>query len=183
MKNRLLRNTALSVAVIAIGASASAGIAMASTSTHSAKSSAKVALKVAQVSVTTGGKTAKTSILVNGSGDVVYLLTGDSTKHPECATQACLGNWPAVTSSSAKPALGSGVTGKVAVWHHNGINQLTIAGHPLYTFAGDGGPGVAHGQDLKSDGGTWLVLAPSGAAVSASATKSSSSGTSTGSGW
>jgi predicted lipoprotein with Yx(FWY)xxD motif len=182
MRNRLLRNIALSTAVIAVGASGSAAVAMAATTTHSAKSSAKVALKVAQVSVTTGGKTAKSSVLVNGSGDVVYLLTGDSTKHPECATQSCLGSWPAVTSA-AKPSLGSGITGKVAVWHHNGINQLTIAGHPLYTFAGDGGPGVAHGQGLKSFGGTWLVVAPSGAAASASAKSSSSGSGSSGSAW
>ncbi len=94
-------------------------------------------LKVATISITEGSKTVKKSGLVTSSGRAVYLLTGDTTKHPECTSQGCLGDWPAVTSSAKKPVLGKGVTGKVTVWKHNGVSQLVLNGHPLYTYAAD----------------------------------------------
>ena len=59
-----------------------------------------------------------------------------------------------------KPTLGKGVKGKVAIWHHNGINQVTLNGHPLYTYSADSA-GSASGQGLKSFGGTWWLLTAS----------------------
>ena len=79
-----------------------------------------------------------------------------------------------------KPVLGKGVTGKVGVWHHNGMNQVTLNGHPLYTYAADSA-GSASGQGLKSFGGTWWLLTSSGSVMANSSSKSSSGGG--GGGW
>ena len=171
-RNLSLLRLSLAIACVAAAFGALSGVASA------ASSKTSFALKMESVSVTAGGKTVKHDVLVNGAGHAVYLLTGDSTKHPECATTTCLGDWPAVTSSAKSPALGKGVSGKVAVWHHNGINQLTINGHPLYTYLADSSAGEATGNGLKSFGGTWWVLSGAGAEV---ALKSGSS--SSGSGW
>ena len=40
--------------------------------------------------------------------------------------------------------------------------QVTYAGHPLYTYAGDAKPGDVQGQGLDQFGAEWYVLAPSG---------------------
>jgi len=175
MRNRYMLAGALSAVAVGVGAAASAGAGYAATN---APRASKLVLKVATIAIADGSKTVKKSGLVNSSGHAVYLLTGDSTKHPECTSSSCLGNWPAVTSSAKKPALGSGVKGTVAVWKHNGISQVTLNGHPLYTYAGDSGADKAQGEGLSSFGGTWKVVGPSGSAVAMS---SSSSGG--GSGW
>jgi predicted lipoprotein with Yx(FWY)xxD motif len=111
-------------------------------------------------------------VLVNSTGLPVYVLTGDSKSHAKCTGAQCLSAWPAVTSKSMKPALGKGVKGKVAIWHHKGINQVTLNGHPLYTYAADSA-GSASGQGLKSFGGTWLLLTANGSEM---ASKTSSGG-------
>ena len=158
--------------------SAAAGLAIPAAA--SASSSPAPALKLATVKVMVNGKSEKQTLIVNSAGHAVYLLTGDSAKKPKCTSSTCLDNWPAVTTSSKKPVLGKGIKGKLAIWHHKGLNQLTLNGHPLYLFAADTSAGIAGGQGLVSFGGTWEVLSASGAAAKLS-DPSSSSGS--GSGW
>ncbi|HET9094078.1 MAG TPA: hypothetical protein VFN36_03235, partial [Solirubrobacteraceae bacterium] len=110
----------------------------------------------------------------------VYLLTGDSARHPLCKGN-CLTYWPPVTSPSRKPVVGAGVKGRVGVWHHRGINQVTLNGHPLYTFAQDS-RGAALGEGVKSFGGVWEVIGSSGKPM-AKSRSTSSGGSSSGSGW
>lgn len=174
IRNRYFVTSVLSVSIL-VGALAWSGASYASAS-RAARSS-KTVLKVATVSISNGGKTVKKSALVNSSGRAVYLLTGDSESHPKCKSTTCTGNWPPVTSSAAHPAVGSSVKGTVAVWKHNGIDQVTLNGHPLYTYVGDSSADSATGEGLSSFGGTWKVVSPSGSAV---AMASSSSG---GGGW
>lgn len=65
--------------------------------------------------------------------------------------------------------------GKLGVLHRSGgVSQVTINGHPLYTYAGDHATGGANGQGIKSFGGTWMTLAGSGQPNTSS--KASSSG-------
>lgn len=144
---------------------------------RAAKRRVSTTLKVAKVSV--GGT--RMSILVDGSGHAVYLLTGDSAKHALCTSRSCLTYWPAVTSTTAKPHISRGVKGRVGVWRHHGIDQVTIDGHPLYTFAGDGVAGRANGQGQKSFGGVWEVLTRAGVGVSGRA-KAPAHGSGSGSG-
>jgi predicted lipoprotein with Yx(FWY)xxD motif len=50
------------------------------------------------------------------------------------------------------------VTGQLGViTREDGTSQLTVAGHPLYTFAGDTAPGQTNGQGKTLDGGLWTV--------------------------
>ena len=44
----------------------------------------------------------------------------------------------------------------------SGAKQVTYAGHPLYTYAGDAKPGAVQGQGLDQFGAEWYVVAPSG---------------------
>ena len=46
-----------------------------------------------------------------------------------------------------------------------GVHQLTYAGHPLYTFAGDASPGATNGQGSEAFGARWDVLTPEGQEV------------------
>jgi hypothetical protein len=173
-------------AVTALAVAACGGSSMTTHTTHTAKpsesapttakASSSAAVKLQTVTVKDGSKMVHSKILVNSGNRPIYLLTGDSTKHALCTSMTCLSAWPAVTSSAKKPALGAGVHGKLTVWNHLGMHQLVLNGHPLYLFAGDSS-GAANGNELKSDGGTWLVMNGSGnaATVSAAATTKSSS--------
>ena len=49
--------------------------------------------------------------------------------------------------------------------HHQrpgGALQATYDGHPLYTYAGDSGPGQARGNNLNLNGGLWYEVRVSG---------------------
>jgi hypothetical protein len=55
---------------------------------------------------------------------------------------------------------------------------VTYNGHPLYYFAGDSGPGTTSGQGSDEFGAKWWLVAPSGAAITHSASSGSSSSSS-----
>jgi predicted lipoprotein with Yx(FWY)xxD motif len=145
-----------------------------------ARSASAAVLKLQSVTVPTGTSNKSHKVLVNSAGLPVYILTGDSSSHAKCTSSQCLSAWPAVRTTTMKPTLGKGVTGKVGVWHHNKMNQVTLNGHPLYTYAADSA-GAASGQGLKSFGGTWWLLTSSGSVMANSSSKSSSGGG--GGGW
>ena len=171
------RSITVVAAVAALGAG-TAAVAAQSAGAVTAHAASAAVIKVASVQVQSGTSDASHKVLVTSKGLPVYLLTGDSKSHPKCTAAQCLSAWPAVTSKSMKPTLGKGVSGKVAIWHHKGINQVTLNGHPLYTYAADSA-GSASGQGLKSFGGTWWLLTASGSAMANS--KSSTGGS--GGGW
>jgi len=54
--------------------------------------------------------------------------------------------------------------------------QVTYGQWPLYTFSGDTGAGQANGQGIKSFGGVWHPVAPSGQPVSSSGVSSGGGG-------
>jgi predicted lipoprotein with Yx(FWY)xxD motif len=142
------------------------------------KSSKPGALNVAR-SVEVGSK--HEPIAVNAHGAAVYELLPETTKHLLCTTASgCPNFWPPVTvSKGAKITKGAGLKGRVGSFTHNGITQLTLNGHPLYTFVEDKRKGEAHGDGLKSFGGTWHVLAQGAATKSSGAAGGTSSTTST----
>jgi len=133
--------------------------------------------------VTFGGR--KGPIVVDSAGVAVYDLLPETTSHPLCTSTACLSAWPPV-KVNGKATKASGVKGKLGTWHRDGFTQVTLNGHPLYTFSGDGGKrGVATGNGLKGFGGTWGVI-QEGQAVKAGASTpapSSSGSTSTSPGY
>ena len=131
------------------------------------------------------------TVLVNGKGQTLYLLTSEKGGKITCtASNGCTQLWPEITlpsgttAAKAGPGVQSSLLGTVK--GASGAMEVTYNGWPLYTFAGDSGAaGVAHGQAQTSFGGTWYVLNAAGNPVTAKATSShsnSSSGSSTGSG-
>lgn len=103
------------------------------------------------------------SILVNSSGHTLYEFTRDRGNKSSCAgISGCSAIWPAL-KASGKPTAGSGV--KASLLSTTSGHQVTYAGHPLYTYAADVGPGETSYVGAKSFGGTWYALNASGGTV------------------
>jgi predicted lipoprotein with Yx(FWY)xxD motif len=97
------------------------------------------------------------NVLVNGQGQVLYTLTNGGTA-VHCNT-SCLATWPPVTlPTGVTAATGTSGTGALGLTTTNGPTQVTVGGQPVYTYAGDPGPGVASGENIVSFGGTWKVV-------------------------
>jgi predicted lipoprotein with Yx(FWY)xxD motif len=158
----------LAIAVAGLAVAALAGIAGATTgsSTVSVSNNVKVG-------------THKDSILANSKGVTVYYLSPETEHHVLCTPSQCWGFWPPlkVASAHAKLTKAAGVKGKLAIWHHHGIFQVTWNGHPLYTFAEDHGKkGVAMGNLIHGFGGIWHVdVVKSGSSTTTTRSSSSSS--------
>ena len=104
-------------------------------------------------------------VLVDGSGRTLYLFEADKGAMSKC-DGACASAWPPLTTSG-KPTAGAGVvaaklgTAKRA----DGTTGVTYAGHPLYTYAGDGSPGQTTGEGLTDYGAPWYALSAAGKTV------------------
>ncbi len=102
------------------------------------------------------------TILVDGRGRTVYVFANDKTNVSEC-DGVCAADWPPVPAPSPLPASLPGVSGALGTTtRSDGSRQLSVAGHPVYTFAGDTAPGQTKGQGITLNGGLWTVVSPSG---------------------
>lgn len=110
------------------------------------------------------------TIAVDDRGLTVYTLTDASGAAVPCEG-SCLEAWPPVLVLAGTSASGGGGVDDVGSVDGPDGEQATVGGRPLYTFAGDAGPGDANGDGLNSFGGTWKVVKVSG---SAAATKGTS---------
>ena len=97
-------------------------------------------------------------ILVDGKGDTLYAFDQDHGGQSSC-TGGCGKAWPAFTTRSP-PRAGKGIDAAKldTIEREHGPSQVTYAGHPLYLYSGDAGPGDAGGNGLDQFGGTWHVL-------------------------
>ena len=173
------------ITAAACGASATtaagSGSSPAAASTGSAGAAATSTVTLSARSVPGVG-----TVLVNGQGQTLYLLTSEKGGKVTCtASNGCTKFWPEITLPQGTTAAkaGSGVEPSLlgSVKDASGNVEVTYHGWPVYTYVGDSGPGVAHGQGLTSFGGTWYVLNASGDAVTghpqpASSPSSSGSG-------
>jgi secreted repeat protein with Y-X4-D motif len=98
---------------------------------------------------------------VDGKGLTLYQLDTDSATVVTCESQ-CAATWPPLIVKGA-PVAGAGIDATL-LSTVNGANgkQVTYAGHPLYTFSGDQGPGQVNGF---GSGGVWWVLGADGAKI------------------
>ena len=104
------------------------------------------------------GAVTREPLAVNGSGRVVYFLSGETRRHPKC-TGVCLHIWlPVTVPAGTAPSKASTLSGTLGVWRRGSIRQVTLSGHPLYTFVPDRRARVATGAGIVSFGGTWHVI-------------------------
>jgi predicted lipoprotein with Yx(FWY)xxD motif len=101
------------------------------------------------------------SIAVNGQGQTLYALGGESLAKLKCISAQCLKTWPAfrVPSASTKVTVAKGVPGTVSILTRvkAKLFQVMLDRHPLYTYSGDTGSSTK-GQGINSYGGTWHVI-------------------------
>jgi predicted lipoprotein with Yx(FWY)xxD motif len=118
-------------------------------------------------------KTRSTSlgvVLVDGQGRTLYRFLKDKGRRSQCAG-SCASSWPPLITSGKPHARGGAKASKLSTVHRsNGARQVDYAGHPLYRFELDSGPGMTAGQGVEAFGGRWYVVAASGRVI----TKSSS---------
>jgi predicted lipoprotein with Yx(FWY)xxD motif len=136
---------------VGFGAAALVGVALAKTFTLQVAKNAPVTNQ--------SGSTKTENIVVTARGFALYTLSGDSKSHPKCTKgNGCFSFWPPLQVSSAKGlSKAPGIKGRLGVWRRNGFLQVTLAGHPLYRYAGDSQRRHATGEGVVSFGGTWHV--------------------------
>jgi predicted lipoprotein with Yx(FWY)xxD motif len=104
--------------------------------------------------------------VVDSRGVTLYTLSGEGVGRVtklKCVNSSCFKVWPPLkTTASAKLTEASGVTGTLGKLRRvkGQFYQVTLDGHPLYTFAPDQSKkGSAKGEGVKAFGGTWHVVA------------------------
>lgn len=104
-------------------------------------------------------------ILVDSKGRALYLFVADTSTKSTCYG-ACAGAWPPLTTKG-KPVAGSGVRASLlgTTKRTDGTTEVTYAGHPLYFYAGDTGPGQTTGQGLSQFSALWWVVGADGKAI------------------
>jgi predicted lipoprotein with Yx(FWY)xxD motif len=120
--------------------------------------------RVARIAVR---KTSIGTILVNSSGRTLYEFTRDRLRGNSCVkVTECSEIWPSLTTSG-KPVAGAGVKRSLlsTITLHGGAKQVTYAGHPLYLYSGDSGPGETGYVGEKQFGGFWYAINAAGHAV------------------
>ena len=168
----------LAAAALALTACGSSGSSAASGSTPAAPASSAVQSSSPASAAAAGGalQTASvggTQVLTNAKGFVLYWFVPDTSTTSKC-TGSCATYWPPVAGPATA---GSGITGTLStITRSDGTKQVSYDGHPLYTYAGDGAPGLAKGNGLNASGGLWHEMTVSGATPAASSSAKSSSG-------
>jgi predicted lipoprotein with Yx(FWY)xxD motif len=106
-------------------------------------------------------------ILVDRYGYTLYLFTRDRRGQDRCVNVSdCLNTWPALTTRH-KPIAGKNIKHSLlgTIKLHGGTLQVTYAGHPLYTYAEDFGPGSTLNVGTKEYGGLWYAVSAAGRPV------------------
>jgi predicted lipoprotein with Yx(FWY)xxD motif len=106
-------------------------------------------------------------ILVSSRGFTLYEFTRDHGAHNSCvAVRECAQFWPAYTTSG-RPSAGPGVRSSLlsTIRIAGGKTQVTYAGHPLYLYSADSGPGETSYVGVNMFGGRWYALSAAGATI------------------
>jgi predicted lipoprotein with Yx(FWY)xxD motif len=156
---------------VVLGLTCAAGL-LAACGTSSSSSSTPTTLKTSLTAAASSGlSTAHVfglgTVVVDGRGYTVYVLTSSTTKNLPC-TGGCASIWPPLVlpkgtaKASASGSLEMNLVGTAKV----GASTVpTYDGWRLYEYAVDTGPAQSNGQGVQSYGGTWLALRPDGTTV------------------
>jgi predicted lipoprotein with Yx(FWY)xxD motif len=150
-----MKRTQVFLAVALASTASAATVASAHQSIPTARSSSAATVQLRHTSLG--------SILVSSSGRTLYEFTKDHAGKNSCAAiSGCSEVWPSL-KTNGKPTAGSGI--KASLLSSTSGKQVTYAGHPLYTYSGDSGPGKTSYVGAKSFGGTWYAVNASGGTV------------------
>jgi predicted lipoprotein with Yx(FWY)xxD motif len=177
---RVLGGSLFAGLVAALAACSSSSSSTGASSGHSQPAGASASpASSAAVTISTKNITGVGTVLVNGQGQTLYMLTSEKGGKITCTDDnGCTKVWPdtelpkGVTSATA----GAGVQASLLGTVKNSAGELyaTYHGWPLYTYSGDTGPGQANGEAITSFGGTWYVLNAAGNPLTSANLKSGS---------
>lgn len=97
------------------------------------------------------------TVLATHDGKTLYAYKPDTSTSVVC-TGGCALAWPPLTTSGDVAANLDGLSGTLSILSAGNGRQVLYNGHPLYTYALDGGIGDARGQG--QEGGNWSVVMP-----------------------
>lgn len=102
------------------------------------------------------------TILVTSEGLTLYDFHKDKGSQSACYG-ACAAAWPPLLTEGNPQAQGPADRSMLGTTERkDGTLQVTYKGWPLYTYAGDQGPGEANGNDISQYGAQWYALMPNG---------------------
>lgn len=102
------------------------------------------------------------TIIVTAEGLTLYDFHKDKGGQSSCYG-GCAGAWPPLlTDGEPKAEAGAMASQLGTTKRKDGSVQVTYNGWPLYTYAGDKGPGEANGNDIDQFGAEWYALMPNG---------------------
>jgi predicted lipoprotein with Yx(FWY)xxD motif len=102
------------------------------------------------------------TILVTSQGLTLYDFHKDKGSKSACY-DACAAAWPPLLTEGNPQAQGPADRSMLGTTKRtDGTVQVTYNGWPLYTYAGDQGPGEANGNDIDQFGAEWYALQPNG---------------------
>jgi predicted lipoprotein with Yx(FWY)xxD motif len=121
----------------------------------------------AAITISTAGIQGVGTVLVNGNGQTLYLLSSEQGGKITCTdANGCTKVWPDTELPSGKTAAiaGAGIQASLlgTVKTPDGKLYVTYNTFPLYTFTGDTRTGTAAGQGINSFGGVWTAITPAG---------------------
>jgi predicted lipoprotein with Yx(FWY)xxD motif len=110
--------------------------------------------------------------LVDENGKTLYLFTNDSENSSACSDQ-CASTWPPLTVTG-DIVLGDGLDDAMfsTFARADGATQVSVNGHPLYTYGPDTSPGDTNGQGV---GNVWFAVGANGEQIDATAAGASAS--------
>ena len=177
-----LSRSLIAAAVLALAACSKSTTAGTGSTSSPSSSPSPTANADAGITVATASIAGVGTVLVNGNGQTLYLLSSEQGGKLTCTDDnGCTKVWPDTELPSGKTAgiAGTGLQASMlgTVKTADGKLYLTYNTFPLYTFTGDTKTGTAAGQGITSFGGTWSAITSAGvAATSTSSAKASSSG-------
>ncbi len=142
----------ITMALAACGSSTTSGSSSNPTPAATTPSSTSSNALVKTTTATVKGKSV--TILTDAQGKTLYYFTPDTSTKAAC-TAACAQNWPPLLATGSGTLTGAtSLPGKLTMQTTENGNQVEYNGHPLYTFAGDSGPGQTNGEGKL---GKWFV--------------------------
>lgn len=111
--------------------------------------------------------TSRGALLANGRGFTLYVFARDRLRHDSCVSiPGCTTIWPPLRTAGGIRA-GAGIKRSLlgTIRLPGGARQVTYAGHPLYTYIGDPGPGSTSYIGFNQAGGRWFAISPGGRVI------------------